>query len=193
MNGSLFLFPEDPFRVPTSRERLLDTLRQAGMAGDQIDANGGYLAGPDLLSHITFAGCSPFVLLDPPAGGGNDFTHVRLHGPFERSRLFTTSNRSRPRCPHCRERIADWKERLAYWREDPARPWRCPGCGKSNPAATLDWRQYAAVGMLLVEIYHIFPGEAVPGDQLLNVLRQETGCRWRYAWADSSLPQTAPT
>jgi len=41
-------------------------------------------------------------------------------------------------------------------------------------------------GRLLVEIHNVFPGEAVPGDQLMARLREVSGCEWDYGWAGSS-------
>lgn len=185
MNGSLFLFPEDPFLLPAAYGQLPALLQKLEFAGSRLDQS-SFLVGKAFPAHITFAGCSPHLQLEPPGDGGRNFSHITLHGPFDRVRLFTTENRSRPRCPHCRERMADWKQRLPQWLEDPSLSWRCSGCGRTVAAAELDWRQYAAAGRLLLEIHHVFPGEAVPGDTLMKAIENSSGCNWRYGWASSS-------
>jgi len=186
MNGSLFLFPEDPFLLPAAYARLPRLLQDLELAGPRLSQN-SFLAGKAFSAHITFAGCSPHLQLEPPGDGSKNFSHITLHGPFDQVRLFTTENRTRPRCPHCRERIAGWKEKLPRWRENPSASWHCSGCGQTLTAAELDWRQYAAIGRLLLEIHHVFPGEATPGDPLMKAIENSTECSWRYGWADSSL------
>ena len=185
MNGSLFLFPEDSSLVPAAHIQLPGLLQQLGMAGGPLGRN-TFLVGKDFPSHITFAGCSPHLVVEPPADGSRNFSHITLHGPLEKTRLFTAASRSRPRCPHCRERVKDWMERLPGWLENPTDEWRCPSCGAASNATELDWRQYAAAGRLLLEIHNVFPGEAVPGDALMKAIEDTTGCTWCYGWADSS-------
>ena len=185
MNGSLFLFPEDPFLVPPAHGQIPALLQSLGITGAILDEN-SYLVGENFLRHITFAGCSPHLVLAPPEDGCGNFSHLTLHGPFDRLRLFTTTNRSKPRCPQCRLGITGWQEVLPLWLQDPAASWQCRGCGHTGAVASLDWRQYAAVGRLLLEIHNVFPGEAFPGDVLMREIQTATECSWRHGWADGT-------
>ena len=105
---------------------------------------------------------------------------MALLGPFAEPRILTGENTVKPRCPHCRARLGDWRERL----DMPSAP--CPACGQSLPAHELDWRQHAAVGRCFIELRNVFPGEASPSDLLMAELRSVSGQEWRYAWAGMS-------
>lgn len=186
MNGSLYLFPADAFVNPPELSIVLDVLTKTGLTGEALDEY-RFLAGDGFFRHVTFAGCSPSLQLEPPEDGSGNFTHISLSGPFPQPRLVITRHHSRPRCPHCGQRLDDWKSKIMDWQENPAEEYLCTRCNQSSTAAMLNWRRYAACGRLLVEIHQVFPGEAVPGDNLMAELEKTTGCEWRYAWADSSL------
>jgi hypothetical protein len=180
MNGSLLLYPADPAVDPPGTDVLLAALAALGLVGARVGAD-AFLPGQALARLVVFAGCSPHLVLEPPADGGA-FTQVRLHGPHAAARLLAGDNVAAPRCPACRARIADWRERLAGWMADPATPVDCPGCGRVHPVSRLDWRGNAAAGRVFVEIGNVFPGEAVPAEALLDALGA-LGCGpWRYAW-----------
>jgi hypothetical protein len=185
MNTSLYLFPADPYASPPEVPGMLDVLRKTGLLGKSL-GNLRFLIGDRFFQHVSFAGCSPSMLLEQPQDGSDNFTHISLSGPFPQPRLVATRHHSRPRCPHCGQRLNDWKSQLTNWKENPATEYLCRGCNQSSKAATLDWRRYAACGRLLIEIHQVFPGEAVPGDRLMTELKKATGSEWLYAWADSS-------
>lgn len=136
-----------------------------------------FQAGEGFARHVVFAGCSPHLRFEPEEPDDLHFCHVALHGPFDEARVLTGENTVKPRCPHCRQRLADWRERLG------AAATPCPGCGKSLEAVELDWRQHAAVGRCFVELRNVFPGEASPSDQLMNAMQKASGFAWRYAWS----------
>lgn len=188
MNGSLYLFPAAPFATPPDASMLLGVLTKNGLLGKALGAS-RFLAGDGFFRHISFAGCSPSMQLEPPGDGSHDFTHISLSGPFTRPRLVTSKHHSRPRCPHCGQRMNDWKARIADWQKNPAAEILCSGCHQSSAAAMLDWRRYAACGRLMIEIHQVFPGEAVPGDNLMTELKKGSGCEWRYGWADGDFTQ----
>jgi hypothetical protein len=177
--NSLYLGPADPDTAPPTGP-VVDVLRDLAVIGEPL-GDSTYLAGPGFTRHIVFAGCSPHLVLTPPQDGGLAFSHVALHGPFDSSRLVTGALSVKPRCPHCRTRIADWRERIA----EPTSlgEWHCPGCGRPVQPCALDWRQHALCGRLLIELRNVFPGEAAPSDTLLRELRLATGSDWRFAWA----------
>jgi hypothetical protein len=187
MLGSLYLFPLDPEAPPPDPTGLVLQLRHLELLDEAIP-EGGYRAGPELLSWISFTGCSPAVLLADP-GDGRSFTRVRVLGPFPRPRLLAQSGRSRPRCPHCRAGVSGWQQLLPEWHAHPQQSWICPRCQQATPAVALDWRHYGARGRLLVEITGIFPGEASPVPSLLDTLQAATGVCWDYAWGPDSSHQ----
>jgi len=183
MNTSLYLFPADAFASPPELSSVLDVLKHNGLLGKPLE-NMRFLVGDGFFRHVSFAGCSPSMQLQQPQDGGDNFTHISLSGPFPQPRLVATRQHSRPRCPHCGQRLNDWKSQITHWQANPATEYLCQECKQPSTAATLDWRRYAACGRLLVEIHQVFPGEAVPGDSLMAALEKATGSEWSYAWAD---------
>jgi Zn ribbon nucleic-acid-binding protein len=179
--GSLLLFPADPDADPPAGEAVCATLGVLGLVGAALPEPATFLPGPEFARHVVFAGCSPHLVLEPPADGGA-YSHVRVHGPHAAPRLLAGDNATAPRCPACRARLDDWRAQLAAWRADPAVPVACVACGRTHPASRLDWRASAAVGRLFVEIGNVFPGEAVPGETLLAALGALGGGAWRHAW-----------
>jgi Zn ribbon nucleic-acid-binding protein len=158
-------------------------LRHCGFLGEPL-APGRYHVGERFFEHVTFAGCSPHLVLDPPSAGDWRFTHLRLHQP-EPPGLRIAPQRSRPRCPQCRAAHPQWKVQLPAWREDATQGVTCPACGHRCAVAELDWRHYGVAARLLVEVCRVWPGEAMPGDRLLSTLAEETEREWDYAWAES--------
>lgn len=185
MNGSLYLFPSDPWADPPAQAPIIEALRALALIEAPF-GDAGFLAGDGVFRHITFAGCSPHLTFTPPADGGRHFCHVELLGPDDSPRMITGPNTLKPRCPDCGHRIADWQALPAQWQTDPRRPWVCPDCGHASLLPQLRWRRHAVFGRLLVEIHSVFPGEALPGDQLLARLHEASGCEWDYGWAGSS-------
>ena len=189
MNTSLYLYPLPVLELPPPLEQVRDILQRCGFLGDEL-APGRFQAGADFLAHVTFAGCSPCLELEPPPSGGWNFCHIRLQ-ESERVGLVTAPQRGRPRCPRCRAAVPAWKEMLPRWARDASLAWRCSECGGEMAAAELDWRQYGVAARQLVEICQVWPGEAVPGDGLLRALAEGTAREWRHAWAASQAAASA--
>ncbi|WP_456379896.1 hypothetical protein [Thiolapillus sp.] len=183
MDSSLYLFPLPVLGEPPAVPLIASLLQDCGFMGGRLDGQ-HYLTGPDFFRYITFAGCSPRLQLETPAGGGWDFCHISLHEDHCPPSLQVAALRGRPRCPACRSNVFGWKEQLTGWREDASRPWRCENCQTLLPAAELDWRQYGFAARCSVEIHQVYPGEAVPTDGLMSLLKEGTGRDWRHAWVD---------
>lgn len=189
--GSLLLHPADPGAEPPDAPAVARTLAVLGLVGDPLGPPATFRAGPDFLRHITFLGCAPHLVLEPPADGGDAFSHVAIAGPFAGPRLVVGTNTGAPRCPACRARFDDWRAALGAWLAAPlSASARCDGCGAVHRPADLDWRQGAATARLFVEVRNVFPGEAVPGEELLQALGRLGAGPWRHAWV-SGLPATA--
>ncbi len=184
MNTSLYLFPLPVLDAPPSVSVIETVLQKCGFLGDRMEGQ-RYLVGSAFFQHISFAGCSPHLQLERPAQGGWSFCHIVLHGDQQPPSLHITPQRGRPRCPACRTLVSGWKEQLASWKKDASRQWHCDSCGTTVAVAELDWRQYGFGARCSVEVQQVYPGEAVPGDRLLQLLKQGSGREWRYAWATS--------
>ncbi len=183
MNTSLFLYPLPPLEEPPDMAAVVEALRQAGFLGRFLDED-RYAVGEGFFNHMTFAGCSPHLRLEPPEDGGWQFCHVQLHAE-ESPRLRMVPQRGRPRCPVCRGNLPGWKDRLVEWKQDGSQMVRCASCGVNTAVADLDWRQYGLASRCSVEIHQVYPGEALPQDSLLQRLAQATGREWAYAWVES--------
>lgn len=175
MNGSLYLFPASP-QLSCDAAPLVEALQALAIIAKPMRAHVWH-AGEGFARHVIFAGCSPTLRFAPETPDDTQFCHVALHGPESAPRIVSGANTVKPRCPHCRQRIADWANRL----QGIAAP--CPGCGQTLQAIELDWRQHAALGRVLIEFRNVFPGEASPSDRLLADLQQVSGFDWRYGWA----------
>lgn len=180
--SSLFLAAADPAAVP-DRAAVLAVLRELAVIAEPLSET-RFAAGPGFARHIVFAGCSPYLVTTPPADGSRDFCHVAVHGPYPHPRLLTGPNTVKPRCPACRGRFDDWRGRLADW-SAPGADLTCPHCAWRSGPERLDWRGHAIAARFLIEVAHVFPGEAAPDDRLLARLHEASGLAWTHAWAAS--------
>lgn len=173
---SLYLAPKSPAERP-ALDTVADTLRVLEVIGAGIGEQ-TYRVGSGFSQHVVFAGCSVQLVTDPPAGGGPEFSHLVLHGPFQTPLLVTAATQVRPRCPRCRHRV----DRVAIPLEAQA-TWTCPACSFVSAACELDWRHYGLCGRVLIEVVNVFPGEASPSDTLMRAIEDATSVAWRHAWA----------
>lgn len=183
MHGSLFLMPRNVQDCCdlTALYNLLNTMKLIGSAMHKSASCRTFQAGEHFTQHVIYAGCSPHLRFEPTNADDVNFCHVALHGPFDDCVIQTGANTAKPRCPNCRGRLTDWRERLVSGKTP------CSHCDAELDATTLDWRQQAAVGRILIEIRNVFPGEASPSDTLLNQLNITTHFTWNYAWASMRL------
>ena len=174
-NGKLLLSPKDPARPPPPLEAVAARLGEIGLLGATLDrTQGTYRAGARFLQLVTFLGCSPYLRFDPAAEGDGDFCHLALVGPFATPRLQYAANTRPPRCPRCGRLLEGWRE----FSDSGTIP--CPACDTVHPPHLLEWGKSGGSGRLFIEIRNIFPGEAVPGEELLQELR-DLGCgEWGY-------------
>ena len=186
----MLLTPVDPDCTTVDTARLAETLLSIGFIGPPIPLGNGmiYPVGEHFLQLVTFLGCSPRIDLDPPATAAEleaasrdgGFCHVSLPGT-DRGLQFRVDERApAPRCPRCRQPVAEWRRLIRVWREQPgATGWTCTGCGYRGRLIDLNFRKSAGFGRVFLEIRGIHPGEAVAGENLLASLRALAGCEWR--------------
>ncbi len=173
----LILTPKDAAAEPPPVDAVEAALRDVGLISTPLAEPGRFRVGERFLQLLAFLGCSPVVELDADGPNG---CQVQLRPAGALPEWAGGSNAAVPRCPGCRQRIDDWRDRLPGWRAEPLAPWSCPGCGRQTAPWALDWRQQGGFGRLFVEVWGIYPGEAVPGDELLEALRGAGGGAWRH-------------
>lgn len=177
--SSLFLAPVDATAAPAPDD-VRQVLQELAIIGDRLGP-ASYAAGDGFSRHVVYAGCSPYLEMQPPEKGSLQFCHVAVHGPYPEPRLVTGANTVKPRCPACRARFDDWRQYLKAWQAGAAA--QCSGCGRTWHPHQLDWRNHAISGRVLIELRNVFPGEASPSDLLLQRLAEQTGADWHYGWA----------
>jgi hypothetical protein len=174
-NGSLILLPKNPAANPATVTGLVHRLETIGLLGAPLDEeNSLFRVGDRFLQLISFLGCSPYLQLDPPSGGSDNFCHIAVHGPFESPRLLYGEGVRPPRCPSCGALLKGWKEGI---NSDLI---SCGECGSNHPPAAIAWGKHAGCSRLFVEIRNIFPGEAVPVTELMTALQDLGFGEWGY-------------
>lgn len=135
---------------------------------------------------MVFLGCSPYVKLRPDAAADAqhwDFSHVQIPTAVAVPRLLSGLNTRAPRCPRCRGEAPDWRLRLQpIVGSTPTPRWPCPACGSSTLYAELNWRHGACVTGFPLSIWQVHEGEAVPSDELLQLLEAGGDGPWDYCY-----------
>lgn len=185
----LLMHPANPHSAPVAADRLASHLTGLGLIGAPIrhPTLTLYSAGERLPELVTFLGCAPHIDLLPPdspdaleaalAAGG--LCHVRL-AETGALQFRTDRNAPLPRCPECRKPAHNWQQLLLDWQSDSEKhDWQCQACHHSGQLMQLNFRKSAGFGRIFLEIWGIYPSEAVPGDELLASLRTLAGCDWK--------------
>ena len=185
---ALILHPTDPL-VSVAVADLEVGLRGLGVMGALLSppvVPGGvlsdwYAAGPHLLEQVTFLGCSPVVHLAASHDGDSGFCRLRLPPPLPGPIWRAPEDAPPPRCPRCRAPGVAWRSALPAWEANPTTSnWTCPSCAHATPLHQWRLREAAGFGRSFVEFWGIHPGEAVPGDALLDTLATFSGGPWRW-------------
>ncbi len=180
----LLFSPEDPPQ-PVDMTQLLQCLTQLELITLPGYRENHYLPGDGFTSLITFLGCSPNISLQPDDSDTADsHCFISLITATDETECLGYTRQCHPKCPHCRKRIADWK--TTDWQQ-PGVLCRCDKCGKETDYAHLNWKHECCFGRCGFSIANIYPHEAVPTDQLLEKLQQQTGVIWDYAYANNEI------
>lgn len=178
--AKLVLFPHGHDLPTAGVDDLAGLLRDIGLVtGETMELEGRrhHLLGDGLFDLVTFLGCAPSLELAPPASGQPgpmDFVSLCPMGPFPVPRLRRGRNTTAPPCPACGSRDPGWRWQGATG--------SCNACGAAADAAALPWRKSAAVGSFFLDLWAIYPAEAVPAPALLEHLAGFSGGPWRYGY-----------
>lgn len=189
----LLLYPDDPDCPVPAIEVLSAGLRSLGLLGEPFQCRGEtrYLAGERFLQLITFLGCSPNIELEPPASRSELDTvcesgrlcHILLASSPERLRFRMDPKMTPPRCPQCRQPVSEWQALRQAWEDDPGNlRWQCSACGHPGTLTELNFRRRGGFGRMFIEVWGIYPSEAVPGESLLAALAELGGTPWNYLY-----------
>jgi hypothetical protein len=180
--GRLIIAPTDPW-LGLSPQSLVSHLQQMGLCGEPLpDRPEHYAAGEDFLRWISFAGCSPFMRFEPESATDQAFCHLHIHRVDGQPLFVSGANSKPPTCPACRKALRDWRTLMRAWQQTSVPP-HCPACDAAIAVDRLNWRRHAGLARTLVEIFNVFPGEAVPVDGLFAELKRLDGHAWHYFFA----------
>ncbi len=173
----LLLHPVHADWVPDDRRHLTERLSQAGLLdGAACGPEGWCPVGNKFLNLVTFLGCSPDIRLAPdPGAPEREFCRVRVREHRAAPHFRFARHLPTPRCPACRSPVAVDGGGMSVDTQI-----KCPRCGARAPVPRLDWKRAAGYARLFIEISGVYPGEALPTDGLLALLREVSGCDWRY-------------
>ncbi|MDX2457706.1 MAG: hypothetical protein QNL87_09380 [Gammaproteobacteria bacterium] len=185
----LILLPADPLCPLVNCEQLAGELQAIGLvrAPVALEDNVFYPTGDNFLQLVSFLGCSPMIELDPPAdrttlltaSAAGKFCHLFLNCT-ETLAFRADSQCPPPRCPDCRQPVADWQTAIESWKKNTAQSdWICTHCGFAGQLTALQFRKAAGFGRTFIEIRGIYPSEAVPTDALLDTLQRLTNGPWK--------------
>ena len=185
----LLLYPAKPDCPLAATDSLAEELQSIGLIGASFGCKSErrYRTGDRFLQLITFLGCSPAIELDPPADKSERETacengrlcHIRLSRTLSGPRFRADRQMPPPRCPQCRKPELQWRELIDRWRDTPGETrWSCRECGYHGQLFDLNFRKSGGFGNTFIEIWGIYPSEAVPGDSLLSKLKGLTGVDW---------------
>ncbi len=175
----LILVPEDPL-LQLALEPLVLQLQAQQMVGEPLPEQYGnrcYRVGERFFDAFIFLGCSPSVELDPTEDG-TPFCYLQLE--LEKQCRVVTGSNLKAACKACKQRYRS----LNIPASERVPEVNCPHCGVVTSANKIAWRKSGVVSCVRISLWNIFEGGAVPSDQLLGLLKQESGIGWVYAYID---------
>jgi len=191
--SKLIFFPKSTDNIFDTQSILNALIKSQFIITEAHDTN-HYLPGERFLSLITFLGCSPNINIFPVEGESHCF--ISFIEPTEFPHCVGYTKTVNPKCPNCTKRIADWK--TSDWQllggnlpggiipEEilPGKLCKCDKCQVQTPYAELNWKHECGFARCGFMVNHIHPHEALPTDQLLDLLKQATGFEWDYSYAN---------
>lgn len=167
--------------VPDDLAKMIRVLQEKGFLGDKWQApdtvsGERYLIGDSFLSLVTFMGCAPAIELEPleEKPESTAFCHIEINEPRQQPEFICGSEHLISRCPHCRQRHANWKitpDSMSY---------ACDKCKVESHLSEYDWKNTAGCGRFFIRLHGIYPQEAIPTPHLLKIFESISHCPWQY-------------
>ena len=177
----LVFHAKNPEYIPQSVPRIIEALQGIGFIGEKWKSpetvvGERYIIGQSFLSLVTFMGCAPAIELEPLSDEpeSTEFCHIEIEDIKSNVEFVRGSEHIISRCPHCRQRHADWKiipENLSH---------ACDKCKVESHLSKYDWKNTAGTGRFFISLHGIYPQEALPTSSLLQTLEKISGTEWTY-------------
>jgi len=158
----LTIYPDIP-DYQGDTEQLVSLFKKCKLVGIALD-NKRYATGEKFLSLLTFMGCSPNIELEPQ--DNKPYCYIELKTPSQ-MQFISGKNTKYPLCSQCKEKL----KKLT-----------CTKCDNRINPTIINWRKSAFVANCWIVIANIYELEAIPNDELLELLANETGIKWKYAY-----------
>ena len=182
----LVMYPDDNTFIPQGRDDIQQVLKEIEFIGDTLPSNDDrlrFLIGEQFLNFVTFLGCSPAIEIEPLADGDEDFCHVHISPLYQQLEFVADAAGKGPRCPQCRHEEKNWQNLVENWQVDSSLQYQCPECQQVTDVLKLNWKKSAVAAHVFIEVYSVFPNEAVLADKVLSVLGKATGVTWKYFYS----------
>jgi len=182
----LILYPVSTDYVPKSWVNIKLSLNQAGFIGKSISSiNESYYVGDNFLQLITFLGCSPHIQIEPEDDNNDSYCRIVLSELNDNIDFRFLARDVIARCPKCRKKLDSWSDWLNQWKESSSAVFvRCEHCDSALSLFDLNWRHNAGFASCFIDIWNIYPQEAIPTEELLSILSEATGEEWDYFFSD---------
>ena len=172
---------KNPEYIPVKTSDIVSSLQKVGFLGDkwqspQSVSGERYLIGDSFLSLVTFMGCAPAIELEPieEQPDSTDFLHIEIEQIKSSVEFIRGSDHLVSRCPHCRQRHAEWKSLPATMK------YACDKCGVESHLSEYDWKNTAGCGRFFISLHGIYPQEAIPTSHLVQILEKISNASWGY-------------
>ena len=180
----LVLTPRLPDWTTDDAGIIVRALQDIQLIDDSLPVPGYFSAGPAFLDYLSFLGCAPTVVFEPPASdsiGSGDFYHFHIATPSVHSVLRSDGFSYTPKCPGCKEALSSWRE---WWPDQKVSEQLCPACGAPVSPEKLNWRRRAGCGRLFIDVLGIHAETVKPVPLLFERLEQVTGTAWQYFFVE---------
>ena len=185
MPHKLYLRPTSPSQQHLDTRLIEDKLLNLELIEQRFQCQNQthFYAGNRFVELVIFLGCSPAIEFTPNSTeqvfNGEGFCHIHLPPPRHQPILIGGDTNQPPRCPTCRTNIDDWQH-LINANDIINTVHHCKKCNQQHTIDQLKWRKTAGIAQQFIEIWGIYPNEAVPSEELLSALRQLSQNEWDF-------------
>jgi hypothetical protein len=158
----LYIYPNNP-DYQVDLVTLASLFEKIKLTGSLLSKN-RYETGESFLSLLIFMGCSPNIELEPQ--DDKPYCYIEIDSLTE-PQFISGKNTKYPNCPNCNEKL---NAQL------------CSNCNETLDVTKLNWRKSAFIASSWICVGNIYELEAIPSDQLLNALEDETEVKWKAAY-----------